>query len=207
MQDTASTLFFSDYQGQAHKIVCSKGGQQGDTFETIRFAVTTFPSFGRVFARHAACTGTAICDDIFIAAPLAEGAELKQVLKQDLDLDLDVPNFNCFFPGDRINDDDHGHAHFQNALQANPQFAYLSGIDAGISTTGLRVARVPIGSDEWVQQFVQDMAAAVQVDVGKLDVISDGLVHHQMLTSARTLVLLFLGVILQHPSYLTSLQK
>ena len=87
-------------------------------------------------------------------APLAEGlalaAELKQVLKQDLDLDLDVPKFNCLFPGDRISDDDHARALFQNALHANPQLACLSGMDAGISTTGLRVARVPIGNDEWV---------------------------------------------------------
>jgi len=104
MQGTASTLHFSNYQGQAHKIACSKDGQQGDAFEIVRFAVTTFPSFGRVFARHAACTGAAICDDVFIVVPLAEGlalaAELKQVLKQDLDLDLDVLKFNCFFPGD-----------------------------------------------------------------------------------------------------------
>jgi len=94
MQGTASTLHFSDYQGQAHKIACSKGGQQADAFETVRFAVTNFPSFGRVFARHGACTGAAICDDVSIVAPLAQGlalaAELKQVLKQDLDLDLDV---------------------------------------------------------------------------------------------------------------------
>jgi len=80
----ASTLHFSDYQGQAHKIACSKGGQQGDAFETVRFAIATFPSFGPVFARHAACTGAAICDNVFIVAPLAEGlalaAELKQVL-------------------------------------------------------------------------------------------------------------------------------
>jgi len=66
MQGTASTLHFSDYEGQAHEIACSEGGQQGDAFETVRFAVTTFPSFGRVFARHAACTGAAICDDVFI---------------------------------------------------------------------------------------------------------------------------------------------
>jgi len=39
-------------------------------------------------------------------------------------------------------------------------------MDAGISTTGLRVAGVPIVNDEWVQQFVQAKAAAVQVDVG-----------------------------------------
>jgi len=81
MQGTASTLHFSDYQGQAHKIACSKGGQQSDAFETVRFAVTTFPSFGRVFARHAACTGAAICDDVFIVAPLAEGLALAAELK------------------------------------------------------------------------------------------------------------------------------
>jgi len=34
---------------------------------------------------------------------------------------------------------------------------------------------VPLGNDQWVQQFVQ--AKAVQVDVGKFDVISDGLIR------------------------------
>ena len=67
-------------------------------------------------------------------APLAErlalAAEFKQVLKQDLDLDINVPKFNCLFPGDRINDDDHACALFQNALEANPQLACLSGMDA-----------------------------------------------------------------------------
>jgi len=197
MQGTASTLHFNDYQCQAHEIACSKGGQQGDDFEMVRFAATTFPSFGRVFAHHAACTGAAICDDVFIVAPLAQGfalaAELKQVLKQDLDLDLDVPKFNCFFLGDRINNDDHARALFQNALQANPQLACLSGMDAGISTTRLRVAGVPIGNDEWVQQFVQAKAAAVQVDVGKLDIISDGLIHYQMLRFCQNTRLAFLG--------------
>ena len=159
MQGTTSTLHFSNYQGQAHKIACSKGGQQDDAFETVRFVVTTFPFFGRVFVHHADCTGATICDDVFIVAPLAEGlalaAELKQVLKQDLDVNLDVPKFNCFFQGDEINDDERARTLFQNALHANPQLACLSGMDAGISTTGLNVAGVSIGNDEWVQQFVQ----------------------------------------------------
>jgi len=195
MQGTASTLHFSDYQGQAHKIACSKGSQQGDAFETVYFAVTTFLSFGRVFALHAACTGAARCDDVFIVAPLADGlaftAELKQVLQQDLDLDLDVPKCNCFFPGDRINDDNHARAFFQNALQANPQLASLLGMDTGISTTELRVVGVPIGTDdsELVQQFVQEKAPAV----GKLDIISDSLIHYQMLRFCQNTRLAFLG--------------
>ena len=66
-------------------------------------------------------------------------------------------------------------------------------MDAGIFTTGLRVAGVPIGNDEWVQQFVQAKAAAVQVDVGKLDIISDGLTYYQMLRFDQNTRLAFLG--------------
>jgi len=73
----------------------------------VRFAVTTFPSLDRMFAHHAACAGSTICDHVLNVAPIAEGlalaAELKQVFKQDVD--LDVPKFNCLFPGNRINDD------------------------------------------------------------------------------------------------------
>jgi len=95
----------------------------------------------------------------------------------------------------RINDDDQARAFFSKC-----SVGQSSARVSVISTTGLRVAGVPIANDEWVQQFVQAKAAAVQVDVGKLDIISDGLIH--CYTSSKTLVL---GAILQHPSYPTSL--
>jgi len=66
-------------------------------------------------------------------------------------------------------------------------------MDAGIYTTGLRVAGVPIGNDEWVQQFVQAKATAVKVGVDKLDIISDGLIHYQMLHFCQNARLAFLG--------------
>jgi len=66
-------------------------------------------------------------------------------------------------------------------------------MDAGISTTGLRVAGVPIGNYEWVQQSMQAKAAAVQVDVDKLDIVSDGLIHYQMLRFCQNAHLAFLG--------------
>ena len=65
-------------------------------------------------------------------------------------------------------------------------------MNAGISTTGLRVAGVPIGNDEWVQTFVEK-AAAVQVYVGQLDILSDGLIHYQMLRFCQNTRLAFLG--------------
>jgi len=100
-------------------LTCSKGGQQGDGFETVRFAVTTHPSIGRVFQRHPDCKETAICDDIFVVAPLQEAlalvAELKLMLKQGCDLDLDVPKFNCYVPGNCL-DDDQARALFKDTV-------------------------------------------------------------------------------------------
>jgi len=60
MQGHASTLRFTDHRVQLHYLTCSKGGQQSDGFETVRFAVTIHPSIGRVFQRHPACKGAAI---------------------------------------------------------------------------------------------------------------------------------------------------
>jgi len=57
---------------------------------------------------------------------------------------------------------------------------------------GLRVARVPIGNDEWVQQFIQEKASAVPVDVGKLDIVSNGLIDYQMLCFFQNTRLAFL---------------
>ena len=43
-----------------------------------------------------------ICDDIFIIARLSKAlscaAEMKKILKADLDMDLNVQKFNVFFP-------------------------------------------------------------------------------------------------------------
>jgi len=71
-------------------------------------------------------------------------------------------------------------------------------MNAGISTLGLRVAGVPIGNDDWVQQYVREKAAALQVHVSKFYIIFDGLMD---------ICLAFLGVILQLPSQQTFLHK
>jgi len=95
MQGNSVSLLFTDHRGQPHHLTCSKSGQQGDSFETVRFAVMIHPFIGRVFQRHPDCKETAICDDIFVVPPLQEAlalvAQLKLILKQDLDLDLNVP--------------------------------------------------------------------------------------------------------------------
>jgi len=95
MQGNASTMRFSDNQGVTHHLPCSKGGQQGDGLETIRFAVTVHPSIVRVFERHLGCKVVGICDDTFILAALSEAlscaADMKKIPKADLEMGLNVP--------------------------------------------------------------------------------------------------------------------
>jgi len=106
-------------------LTCFKGGQQGDGFETVRFAGTIHSSIGRVFRLHPDCKGTAIYNDFFVVAPLQEAlalvAELKLILKQDLDLDLDAPKFNYFVPGNRL-DDNQARVLFQHTLASRQSF-------------------------------------------------------------------------------------
>ena len=60
--------------------------------------------------------GIVICNVVFVVAPLQEpytlAAELKLILKQD----LDVPKFICYLPGNRL-DDDQVRKLFQNTLE------------------------------------------------------------------------------------------
>jgi len=145
MQGHASTLRCIDNRGQLHHLPCSKGGQQGDGIETVRFTVTIHTSICLVFQRHPACKGTAICDEFFVVAPLQEAlalvADLKLLLKQDLDLDLDVPKFNCYVPSNRL-DDDQARELVKNTLATRKSFSDLAVINVSGSTKGLRFQHV-----------------------------------------------------------------
>jgi len=52
---------------------------------------------------------------------------------------------------------------------------------AGVSTNGMHVAGVPVSVDAWVKTFVAKKARLVITDVAKSDIVSDGLLHNQLL--------------------------
>jgi len=51
-----------------------------------------------------------------------------------------------------------------------------------VSTKGLHVAGVPIGTEAWVTKFVAEKVEAVILDVGNIDhVLTDGMIYYHML--------------------------
>jgi len=196
MQGNVFTKRYSDNQGVTHHLPCSKGGQQGDGLETIRFAVTVHPSIGRVCERHLDCKVVGICDNIFIITCLSKAlscaAEMKNILKADLDMDLNVPKFNVFFLDTSFSLDTARFA-LESVVRADPALEDLAAMGAGVETDVMRVAGVPVGVDAWVKTFVAKKAQSVITDIAKLDVVSDGFLHNQLLNFCQNARMVFLG--------------
>jgi len=85
---------------------------------------------------------------------------------------LDVPKFNCYVPGNRL-DDDQARELCNYTLANRQSFSDLTAMDVCVSTKGLHVAGVPIGDDAWVTKFVTEKVEAVILDVGKIDHVLD----------------------------------
>jgi len=158
--------------------------------------VTVHPSIGRVCEQHLDCKVVGIYDDIFVIARLSKAlscaAEMKKILKADLDMDLSVPKFNVFFLGTSFSLDTARSA-LERAVCADPALADLAAMRAGVSMDGMRVAGVLVGVDAWVKTVVAKKAWLVITDVAKLDVVSDGLLHNQLLHFCQNARMAFLG--------------
>jgi len=63
----------------------------------------------------------------------------------------------------------------------------------GVSTDGMRIEGVPVGIEDWVKAFVAKQARVVITDVAKLDVVTDGLIHIQLLNFCQNTHMAFLG--------------
>jgi len=117
---------------------------------------------------------------------------MKKILKEDLDMDLIVQKFNVFFPDTSFSLNTARFA-FESAVRADPALADLAAMGAGVLTDGMCVAGVPVGVDAWVKTFVTKQAWSVITDVAKLDIVSDGLLHNQLLNFCQNARMAFLG--------------
>jgi len=107
-------------------------------------------------------------------------------------MDLNVPEFNVFFLGTSFSLDTARSA-LEHAVRADPALPDLAALGAGVLTDGMRVAGVPVGVDAWVKTFVAKKAQSVITDVAKLDVVSDGHLHNQLLHFCQNARMAFLG--------------
>ena len=120
--------------------------------------------------------------------------ELKRVLKEDTDLELNV-NKTFVHPKDVSQQTVFDVV--QNIIQVTPTLTHLSGdvLLASFCPEGFVGIGVSIGTDTFVQNFVTKTCRAIIDDVEKLDSIQDGFIHYQVLRFCQTTRLQYITLI------------
>jgi hypothetical protein len=169
------------------------------------FNLTTLHLWGRTLAKYPQAPALAYADDGYIKARMSVAlqvlAELKHVLKEDADLDLNVSKTSLLPKGVtqqavfdvayKIINASRTLKHLSRTLKhlsrtlkhLSRTLKHLSG-DVSLASfcpEGFVGIGVPIGTDAFVQNFVAKTCRAIIDDVEKLDAIQDGFIHYQLL--------------------------
>ena len=133
-------LRYFDWDGQVHLVKGKTGGQQGDPLEMLIFNLTIHHLWGRVFAKYPETRLVNFTDDGYITGKLSVTlqvlTEQKRVLKEDVDLELNVLKTSCMF--DVVH----------KIINASPTLSYLSRdvLLVSFCPEGFVGIGVPIGS-------------------------------------------------------------
>jgi hypothetical protein len=148
------------------------------------FNLTVHHIWGRVLAKFQGARAVAYADDGYIKGKLSDVlqvlAELKRVLKEDAGLELNISKTAVLSKA--ITQQalfDVAYAFIENS----PQLTQLSGelsLDS-FRPDGFVGIGVPIGTDNFVRQFVAKKCRDIIEDVEKLDAIEDSFIHFQLL--------------------------
>jgi hypothetical protein len=185
MRSCESRLRYFDWDGQVHIVKGKTGGQQDDPLEMLIFNLTVHHIWGHVLAKFQGARAVAYADDGYIKGKLSVVLqvlnELKRVLKEDAGLELNISKTVVLSKA--ITQQvlfDVAHAFIDNS----PQLTQLSGelsLDSFRPDAFVGIG-VPIGTDNFVRQFVAKKYRDIIEDVEKLDAIEDSFIHFQLLT-------------------------
>ena len=184
MRSCEAKLRYFDWDGQVHVAKGKTGGQQGDPLEMLIFNLTVHHIWGRVLTKFQGSRAVAYADDGYIKGKLSVVlqvlAELKRVLKEDSGLDLNISKTavlsktitqQALFDVARV------------FINNSPELIHLTGefsLDSFLPDGFVGIG-VPIGTDNFVRQFVTKKCRDIIEDVEKLDVIEDSFIHFQIL--------------------------
>ena len=148
------------------------------------FNLTTLHLWGCILSKFPEARTIAYADDGYIKVKLSVTlqvlSELKNVLKEDADLELAVSKTSVL-PKGVSQQAAFDAAH--NIIDASPTLDHLSAdvLLTSLCPEGFDGIGVPIGTDAFVRNFVGKTCRAIVDDVEKLDAIQDGFIHYQLL--------------------------
>jgi ribonuclease HI len=178
--DSSSFLTYRGADGSTHTILSSRGVQQGDVWGPTLFCAGVHPLVAVILRDEAflQLLGLSFSDNLTLkgklSSLLAFAAELKPTFAE-VGLRLNPEDSKIFVPSWSAKLDDRGCAAWAR-FQGNHDtmgFAYCP--------DGLKIVGCPFGSDAFCKSVFEKCLERTEVDLPKLDVIPDGLVHFTLI--------------------------
>jgi ribonuclease HI len=177
---SSSFLTFRGADGSSHTILSSRGVQQGDVWGPTLFCAAVHPLVAIILRDEAFLKlfGLSFSDNLTVngkvSSLLAFAAELKPTFA-DVGLQLNPEDSKIFVPSWSANHGDHGCAAWERFKEKHDTmgFAYCP--------HGLKIVGCPFGSDDFCESVFEECLARTVVDLPKLDIIPDGLIHFTLL--------------------------
>jgi hypothetical protein len=160
------------------------------------FNLTVHNLWGRVLAKYPQARALAYADDGYIKARMSVAlqvlAVLKNVLKQDAGLDLNISKTSVLHKGvTQQTAFDAAHSIINNSPALTLLHADIS--LASLCPQGFIGIGVPNGTDTFVRNFVAKACRSIIDDVKKLDAIQDGFIHYQLMRVCQATRLQFIN--------------
>jgi len=201
MNDVASRNRFTDHEGSIHYINGTKGGQQGDPLEMLRFCLTVHPIWGRVLARQSQTLSAAYADGACLMGQikptlLALADTVINSFKQDADLEVCLPKCTIYMPGIP---EDHACLLISECIthDASGSLTSLLPLIAPehdvIQARGLCVLGTPVGTAEYIREYVRSKCGTICKDVDTMRICSDPLIRYHLLKFCMNTRLSFLS--------------
>jgi hypothetical protein len=200
MNDVPSRNRFTDHEGSTRHIAGSRGGLQGDPLKMIRFCLTVHPIWGRVLGRHQATLGAAHADDAYlmgrIEPTLMALADTVRSFRQDADLEVCLNKCTIYMPGIP---EDCTHQLIRDCILTNvsgtlgPLLPMRAPNLEVIQVNGLCVAGNPVGTSDYVREYVLNKCDTICKDVETMHICSDPLIRYHLLKFCMNTRLSFLS--------------
>jgi len=211
MRSAVGKLRYHASNGDVSIVDSKTGGQQGDPFEMLAYAASVHPVLGSILAKFQDdASAAAYADDLYLTGKLRAIlpllAHLNEVVPADTGMSFNLEKTRILvkdlLPADvhntaksLIESDDR--LHTLRALVDRPEVFVAD----GIITVG-----VPLGTDAFVTAYVANKCQEISADIDKLDPLTDGFVHYQLVRFCQATRLQYLNAHI--PKYdLTSYQQ
>jgi hypothetical protein len=180
-----SILRFYSYNGATNYLKLKTGGLQGDCPEFMVFCHVTLHLWGILFRKYPELRGLAYADDENTVGRLSLALQLfgeaQPMFKEDGNLDFNIGKTKFLAKGPISAS--HLYERAKHFLRTIPAIQHLANefTQEMFSVEGIEVLGTPIGTDNYIRNFVAQNCLKIVRDIEKLEPLSDGLVHFQLI--------------------------